>query len=309
MSTELTRRSFLRFSAGAAALVAGLRVSGSVPDSAPLSRSKIPSSGREIARVGLGTWRTFAASGDAARQARLAEVLRAYTEAGAELVDTSPMYGSAEAVLGELVAAANARPKLFLATKVWTNGSSAGREQMENSFRLLQAAQLDLIQVHNLLDWRTHLATLRDWQQAGRVRHVGVTHYTSGALDELTRVVRSEKLDFVQYALSLEEPEAAAEFLKLCADRGVAFIANRPFGEGGALSRVRGKPLPAWATEAGIRSWAQFLLRWILSHPEVTCAIPATSNPDHARDNLGAARGQMPDAKMRERMAAYWRAL
>jgi diketogulonate reductase-like aldo/keto reductase len=280
-----------------------------MPVTAPLASAKIPSSGEPIARVGLGTWRTFAASGDAARQARLAEVLRVYADAGANVIDTSPMYGSSEAVLGELLEGTRLRERFFLATKVWTNGRAAGREQMENSLRLLRAPRIELMQIHNLLDWKTHLATLREWKEEGRIRYIGITHYAAGAMDELARVLRSEKVDFVQYALSLEEPQAAGDFLHLCRDRGAAFIANRPFGEGGALARVRNKPLPPWAAEAGIGSWAQYLLKWILSHPEVTCAIPGTGNPEHARDNLEAGRGQLPDEKLRERMSRHWRSL
>jgi diketogulonate reductase-like aldo/keto reductase len=291
------------------ALGAGMKVSGSMPELAQLATGTIPSTGEKLARIGLGTWRTFAASGDAARQARLAQVLRVYADAGATMVDTSPMYGSAEAVLGELLEETGLRSKFFVATKVWTTGRDAGRQQMENSLRLLRSQKIELMQIHNLLDWKTQLQTLREWQSQGRVRHIGITHYSAGAIDDLARVIRAEKVDFVQYALSLEEPAAAGDFLKLCTDRGVAFIANRPFGEGGALSRVREKPLPAWAREAGIASWAQYLLRWILSHPEVTCAIPATSNPEHARDNLEAAKGAPLDARLRDRLANHWRSL
>lgn len=260
-------------------------------------------------RLGLGTWQAFDVGAEIGVRAQLATVLREFVAAGATLVDTSPMYGSAERVLGELMAETGLREKLFVATKVWTTGRAAGVDQMEESLRLLRTDRVELMQIHNLVDWRTHLATLREWQAAGRARLIGVTHYSTGALDDLARVVRRERLDFVQYALSLEEPEAARDFLHLCSDRGVAFIANRPFGGGGALTRARGKPLPPWAAELGIVSWAQFLLKWVLSHPEVTCAIPGTSRPQHLRDNLDAARGAPPDAATRTRMAAAWRAI
>lgn len=272
----------------------------------PLATATIPSTGERIPRLGLGTWQTFDIGDDPAARAQLAAVLREFAAAGARLVDTSPMYGRSERVLGELVTQEGLRERLFIATKVWTTGRAAGVAQMEESLRLLRTDRVELMQIHNLVDWRTHLATLREWKERGRARLIGVTHYSAGALDDLARVVQSEPLDFVQYALSLDEPEAAADFLKRCADRGVAFIANRPFG-GGALARVRGKPLPPWCAELGIGSWAQFLLRWVLSHPEVTCAIPGTSRPQHLRDNLSAARGPMPDAATRAKLAAAWR--
>lgn len=272
----------------------------------PIATATIPSTGERIPRLGLGTWQTFDIGDDPAARAQLAAVLREFAAAGARLVDTSPMYGRSERVLGELVTQEGLRERLFIATKVWTTGRAAGVAQMEESLRLLRTDRVELMQIHNLVDWRTHLATLREWKERGRARLIGVTHYSAGALDDLARVVQSEPLDFVQYALSLDEPEAAADFLKRCADRGVAFIANRPFG-GGALARVRGKPLPPWCAELGIGSWAQFLLRWVLSHPEVTCAIPGTSRPQHLRDNLSAARGPMPDAATRAKLAAAWR--
>lgn len=275
----------------------------------PLATAQIPSTGAALPRIGLGTWQTFDVGADATARVQLTEVLREFCRAGAQMIDTSPMYGSSERVLGDLLQAAGLREQVFLATKVWTTGREAGERQMENSLGLLRTDRVELMQIHNLVDWRTHLTTLRRWQEQGRTRLIGVTHYSAGALDDLARVVRSEKVDFVQYALSLEETEAAGDFLRLCADRGVAFIANRPFGGGGAFGRTRGKPLPAFAADWDIHSWAQFLLKWVLSHPEVTCAIPGTSRPQHLRDNLGAARGRMPDAATRARMSAAWRAL
>lgn len=307
MSSPLNRRDFLRLGGGAAlALACGARLDAQVA-AMPLATSAIPSTGEKIPRIGLGTWQTFDVGDDPAGRAPLAAVLREFVAAGARMVDTSPMYGRSERVLGDLVAEARIRDRLFLATKVWTTGRAAGVAQMEESLRLLRTDRVELMQIHNLVDWRTHLATLRAWKAEGRARLIGITHYSAGALDDLARVVRAEQLDFVQYALSLDEPEAAQEFLALCADRGVAFIANRPFGGGGALARVRGKPLPVWCAELGIGSWAQFLLRWVLAHPEVTCAIPGTSRPQHMRDNLDAARRPMPDAATRAKMAAAWR--
>lgn len=308
MPAPLSRREFLRLGT-AAALASACGVRSAAADApAPLATAVIPSTGQVMPRLGLGTWQTFDVGDDAARRAQQAQVLREFAAAGARLVDTSPMYGSAERVLGDLMAETGVREKLFVATKVWTTGRAAGVAQMEESLRLLRTERVELMQIHNLVDWRTHLATLRDWKTEGRTRLIGLTHYSAGALDELARVVRSERIDFVQYALSLDEPEAAGDFLRLCADRGVAFIANRPFGGGGALARVRGKALPPSLAEHGIGSWAQLLLKWVLSHPEVTCAIPGTSRPEHLRDNLAAARGPVLDARARAQLAAAWRA-
>lgn len=302
----MNRRSFLQLAGGTAALACGLRGMAANP---AVATAPIPSSGERLPRVGLGTWRTFDVGSDRARRARLADVLRALVEGGGSVVDTSPMYGSSPEVLGELIVETGLRDRLWLATKVWTSGDDRGRAQIDEQYRLLRADRLELLQVHNLSDWRTQLATLRQLRDAGRVRYVGITHYQRGAIDDMARVVRAEKLDFVQYPLSLEEPAAAGDFLSLCADRGVAFIANRPYGEGGALSRVRSKTLPPWTAELGITSWAQFLLKWILSHPEVTCTIPGTSNPAHMRENLAAASGPALDASARARLAAHWRSL
>ncbi|MEP7383919.1 MAG: aldo/keto reductase [Gemmatimonadota bacterium] len=269
----------------------------------------IPSTGERIPAVGLGTWQTFDVGSDATRRAQCAETLQAFSGGGGTVVDSSPMYGTSEAVVGDLVQAARLRDKLWLATKVWTSGEREGVRQMEASLAALRVPRVELLQVHNLLDWRTHLRTLRAWKAEGRVRYIGVTHYVASSHAEVERVLRAEPLDFVQLNLSLDEPEAAPRMLGVCAERGVAFIANRPFGGGGSFARARGKPLPAWAADYDILSWAQFMLKWILSHEDVTCAIPGTSNPVHVMDNLAAAIGHLPDARGRERMAAEWRAL
>jgi diketogulonate reductase-like aldo/keto reductase len=193
---------------------------------------------------------------------------------------------------------------LFLATKVWTSGRAAGIAQMEQSFRRLRTKRVDLMQIHNLLDWRVHLATLREWKQAGRIRYLGVTHYTASAFDELERVLRAEPLDFVQVNYSVGERDAEQRLLPLARDRGIAVLVNRPFSEGGLFARVRKQPLPAFAAEIGAESWAQLLLKWILAHPAVTCAIPATSRPEHLVDNMKAGTGALPDQAMRDRIAA-----
>jgi diketogulonate reductase-like aldo/keto reductase len=205
------------------------------------------------------------------------------------------MYGRAEAVTGELLAAAGSHGKAFLATKVWTRGRAEGIRQMEESLRRLQVERLGLMQIHNLVDWQTHLATLRDWKAAGRVRYLGVTHYTAGAYDALEAVMRAEALDFVQINYSADEREAERRILPLAAERGMAVIINRPFGGGGLLRRLRERPLPPWAAEIGATSWAQVLLKFVLSHPAVTCAIPGTSRPEHMADNALAGTGVIPE--------------
>jgi len=276
------------------------------PRDGALPRAVIPSTGRSVARIGLGTWSTFDVGQDAAGRTALSDVLRVFTAAGGDVVDTSPMYGTSEAVLGDLLRDTGLRSKVFLATKVWTEGGAPGIAQMKESLRLLRTRRVELMQIHNLVDWRTHLKELRRMKDAGTVSHIGITHYKAAAIDDLVRIVKAERLDFVQFALSLEEPEAADSLLKLCEDRGVAFLANRPFGGGRAFGQARGQSLPAWAQEHGIASWAQFLLKWVLSFPQVTCAIPATGKPEHMRDNLEAGSGPLPDAATRARMAALW---
>jgi len=275
----------------------------------PLHRATIPATGERIARVGLGTWQTFDVGADRARRARLGETLRVFEASGASVIDTSPMYGSSESVLGDLLAEVRIRDKVFLATKVWTQGEAAGVSQMTDSLRKLRVDRLDLIQIHNLVDWRTHLKTLRAWKERGTTRLVGITHYQASAASEVLAILRAEPVDVLQFNLSLDEPDAAERVLGICAERGVAFIANRPFGGGGSLVRARGRPLPGWAPEYDIHSWAQFLLKWVLAHPEVTCAIPGTGNPQHLADNLGAARGRLPDQAGRVRMQRFWRDL
>ena len=268
-----------------------------------ISRS-IPSTGETLPVIGLGTWQAFDISNSATERATRSEVLKRFVELGGTLVDSSPMYGNAESVVGELAANAGVGSKLFVATKVWTTGRAAGVQQMERSMKLLRVARLDLMQVHNLVDCQTHLATLREWKQAGRVRYIGVTHYTASGYAELERVLNAETVDFVQLNYSLEERDAERRLLPLAQERGIAVIVNRPFAAGAMLRHARGKPLPAWATEVGCSSWAALFLKWIVGHPAITCVIPATSQPDHLAQNMEAGQGPVPDAALRERIAA-----
>ena len=293
----LTRRTVLGLMAAAAAGSSPARAASSI-----LTRP-IPSSGEAIPVVGLGTWRTFDVGPAPAERAPLKTVLQRFVELGGRVIDSSPMYGTAESVAGDLAAELAVTDKLFFATKVWTSGREAGVAQIEQSFRRFRTKRLDLLQIHNLLDWKTQLRTLRDFKQTGRIRNVGVTHYTASAYDELERVLRSEPLDFLQVNYSVGEREAERRILPLAAERGIAVLVNRPFSEGSLFQRVRGKALPAWASEIGCESWAQLLLKWVLANPAATCVIPATSRPEHLVDNMKAGVGALPDDKMRTQIS------
>jgi diketogulonate reductase-like aldo/keto reductase len=274
-----------------------------------LLERRIPKTGEALPAVGLGTGQVFDVAGSARDLAQAKETLRVFVEGGGRMVDSSPMYGSSEDVTGRLAAELGARPKLFVATKVWTSGKQAGIRQMEDSLRKLRVNSLDLMQVHNLVDAQTHLATLRDWKTAGRIRYFGITHYHAGAHGDLEQLVKKGDLDFVQVNYSLAEPEADPRLLGVAADAGTAVIVNRPFAEGAMFRRVRDRALPDWAKDAGAGSWAQVFLKWILAHPAVTCVIPGTRNPRHVADNLGALSGPLPDAALRRRMAEHFKSL
>jgi len=297
-----SRRTFLRAAGGflgALLMPAGARAAGHL-------ERRIPKTGEALPAVGLGTWQVFDVAGDARELAQAKETLRVFVEGGGRVVDSSPMYGSAEQVTGQLAAELGAHVTLFVATKVWTSGKQAGIRQMEESMRRLRVARLDLMQVHNLVDVQTHLATLRDWKAAGRIRYLGVTHYHAGAHADLERLVTKGDIDFLQVNYSLAEPEAERRLLGAAAEAGTAVIVNRPFAEGAMFRRVKGLAVPDWAKEAGCASWAQLFLKWILAQPAVTCVIPGTRNPRHAADNLGAMVGPLPDAALRRRMAEHF---
>ena len=274
-----------------------------------LLERRIPKTGEAIPAVGLGTWQVFDVAGDAKELEQARETLKTFVQLGGRLLDSSPMYGSSESVTGRLAAELGLRSKLFVATKVWTSGKQAGIRQMEDSMKKLRVERLDLMQVHNLVDAPTHLATLREWKKAGRVRYIGITHYNAGAHEDLEKFIRPGDIDFVQVNYSIAEPEAGQRLLRAAADSRTAVIVNRPFAEGAMFGRVKGKPLPAWAREISVASWAQLFLKWILADPAVTCAIPGTRNPKHVADNLGAASGPLPDEAMRRMMSDYFEAL
>ena len=276
---------------------------------ASIIRRPIPRSGESLPVIGLGTWQTFDVGADPAARAPLKKVLGEFARLGGSVIDSSPMYGSSESVAGDLTAELKLRTQLFIATKVWTSGRDAGIRQMEESLRRLRAERMDLMQVHNLVDWRTHLATLRQWKEQGKVRYIGVTHYTASAYDDLARVLEKEELDFVQLNYSVAEREAERRLLPLATDRRIAVLVNRPFAGGPLFRKVRGKPLPAWAKDIGCVTWAQFFLKFVVSHPAVTCAIPATSKVAHLIDNMQGGVGIIPGNGMRERMVHYVAAL
>ncbi|NJD31071.1 MAG: aldo/keto reductase [Gammaproteobacteria bacterium] len=270
---------------------------------------RIPSSGEEVPVIGMGSSDTFDVGGSAADVDPLRDVLRALVAGGGRIIDTSPMYGRAESVLGDLIAQLELRPKPWLATKVWTRGRQAGAEQIAESMRRLRTDRLELLQIHNLLDWREHVPTLRSLQQAGKVRYSGITHYRADAHEEVERVLREERFEWLQINYSLAERGAETRLLPFCRDHGVAVMVNRPFADGGMFARVQGKALPPWAAEIGCASWGQFFLKFVVSHPAVTCTIPATAKPRHMQDNCAAGLDPMPDAAQRARMAEYWDSL
>jgi len=295
------------FVAGAALALAGC---GRAPAEAqepkmpatPLLTRPIPSTGEALPIVGLGTWQAFDIAPGGADWDQAREALAAFARGGGKVVDSSPMYGRAEAAIGALTAELKLRPSLFLASKVWTQGRAAGQAQIAASHDKLRAPVLDLMQVHNLLDLDTHLATLRAAKAAGTIRYVGITHYDESAYGALEAAMRRHALDFIQINASVAERTSEARILPLAAERGMAVLINRPFAGGDLFSRVRRLPLPPWAGEIGATSWAQVLLKYVLADPAVTCAIPGTRNPRHVLDNLGAATGPLPDAAQRRRI-------
>jgi diketogulonate reductase-like aldo/keto reductase len=288
-----------------AILAAGSAVRPSLAQGRILTKP-IPSTGEALPVIGVGTWQTFDIGSDKGARAQLLEVLRLMTRAGRGVVDSSPMYGSSESVAGDLMAAGRLHDELFVATKVWTHGRELGIQQMETSFKRLRVKRLDLMQVHNLADVATHTKTLREWKDKKRVRYIGITHYTSSAYAEVERLLKTGQYDFLQINYSLGERDSEQRLLPLAHERKIGVIANRPFAEGALFGRVKGKPLPPWAAELGIASWAQYFLKWIVSHPALTCAIPGTGNAKHMQDNLGAGSGPVPDAGMRKKMAEYF---
>ena len=267
----------------------------------------IPATGEAMPVIGCGTWKGFDVGGTAEELARLDAVLAALAASGGRMIDSSPMYGRAEAVVGRLLADPGRRGQAFLASKVWTQGRPAGIAQMRESMRRFGVEKLDLMQVHNLLDTDAHWPVLREWKAEGRVRYLGLTHYTESAYADLESAMQALRPDFVQFNYSIDARAAERRLLPLAAGLGIAVIVNMPFGGGGLLASLRGKPVPAFAADVGCTSWAQLLLKFVLGHPAVTCAIPGTSNPAHMADNANAGAGVVLDEALRERVVEAWR--
>ena len=302
----MTRREASRLivsGAGALAFSGTSRVRAADDSSAMIERA-IPATGQKLPVVGLGTWQTFDVGPSSAEREPLKRILDDFARLGGRVIDSSPMYGRSEEVIGDL--SAKFRPgSFFLATKVWTTGKEEGRQSIERSFQRLRAERVDLFQVHNLVDLPTQLSTLRELKSEDRIRYIGVTHYEAGAFAEVEQVLQREKLDFLQINYSLAEPEADQRLLPLAAEKGVAVLINRPFGGGELFRSIRSKPLPDWAAEIKCRSWAQFFLKWVVSQPSVTSAIPATNKPEHLEENMAAGVAPLPDEAMRKRMREY----
>ncbi len=266
----------------------------------------IPSTGEALPVIGIGTYKGFDVGSSSKERAAVGGVLRNLFSLGGSVLDSSPMYGRAEGVAGDLLAEQQAREKAFVATKLWTQGSAAGIDQMNRSMKLLRCERIDLMQIHNLVDWRTHLATLRAWKKEGRIRYLGITHYSSGAYGEMEKIMRAETLDFVQLNYSLEEREAERRLLPLAAERGMAVLVNLPFGQGRLFRTLRGKPVPTWMQEAACETWSQVLLKFTLAHKAVTCVIPGTGNPDHMAENCRAAEGVVMEDSLVRKLIEYW---
>lgn len=263
----------------------------------------IPGTRESLTAIGIGTWETFDVDSSHAPEIdQLREVLSIFVDKGGSVIDSSPMYGFSEKNVGTLSTEAGFNNKLFLATKVWTSGKENGIRQMKDSLAYLKRSKIDLMQIHNLVDWKTHIKTLREWKEKGMIRYIGITHYRENAYSEMESIIKSEPIDFIQVNYNLADRKSAERLLPLAADKDIGVIISQPFGYGKLFDQVKEKPLPAWAAEFECRSWAQFFLKFIISHPAVTCAIPGTGHPAHMLDNIQAAYGRLPDEATREKM-------
>lgn len=268
----------------------------------------IPSSGEALPVIGMGSWQTFDTD-NADRLQQLTDVLEVFHKSGSTLIDSSPMYGRSEQTIGELTSKLPYKNDFFYATKVWTTGAESGITQMKESFSKMKRKVIDLMQVHNLTDWKVHLPVLQEWKAAGKIRYIGVTHYTSSSHEVLESIMRKGVVDFIQFNYSLQEPDAEKRLLDAAAFAGVATLINRPFGGGSLIKKLKDRPLPEWATAAGIHNWGAFLLKYIIARPEVTCVIPASGDPLHITANFEACVGALPDEKFRAKMLQYIQSL
>jgi aryl-alcohol dehydrogenase-like predicted oxidoreductase len=300
---QLSRRQVLKAGIGVGASL--FLPSTGFAQAGPLIQKKIPSTGETLPVIGLGTARRYEDITSEAERAPLRETFREFKALGAKVIDTAPTYGAAETVVGDLVSELKIRDSLFIATKVSTRGRESGLAQLDQSFKRLRIPKIDLIAVHNLRDTQTHLRTLREWKQAGRIRYVGITTSSDNQYPEFEKTMKAEALDFIQVDYALDNRDAGERILPLAADRGMAVMVNLPFGRGRLFNAVQGKKLPPWASEFDCATWAQFFLKYIVSHPAVTCAVPGMAKAEYVRDNLAAAQGRLPDAAMRRRMEQF----
>lgn len=305
---QLLRRDLLR-TCGLSAVACAVAPNRLFATSQGMQTRTVPKSGEKIALIGMGTWRTFDVRASRENVEQLTQVLQIFFQNGGQLIDSSPMYGRAESMLGKTLPGVENSKRLFTATKVWTDGEQAGIEQMKQSAKRMGVETIDLMQIHNLRDWKTHLRTLRKAKEEGRIRYIGVTTSHGRFHGALTSLLKAEPFDFVQFSYNIVNRDAERVLLPLAQEKGIATLINRPFRRGELFRVVKGKPLPAWATEIDCDTWAQVFLKFASGHPAVTCLIPATSKPKHMADNVRAGYGRMPDQRMRERMAAHVQSL
>ena len=304
----IARRTFIKGLCGVAAALA-CRPDWLQAKPAAAIKKAIPATGEKLPVIGMGTSRTFDVGDDEQARSALAEVLQTFFDQGGAVIDSSPMYGSAEQVTGDLLQRIGNKQSLFAATKVWTWGKQQGIEQMQRSMQRMRVKQFDLLQIHNLRDWQVHLKTLRDWKATGKIRYIGITTSHGRYHDELETILRNEPFDFVQLSYNIEDRSVEQRLLPLAAERGIAVLVNRPFQRGALFGKVKGQTLPDWAAEIDCNSWGQLFLKFAVSHPAVTCAIPATTKLHHMQDNMAAGFGQLPDATLRKRMVDFYAAL
>lgn len=309
-TNKLSRREWMQLSValGAGAILPNALSANPMNEPSDILRRAIPGTKELLPIIGMGTWQTFDIGEGKEDRNKMKSILSAFYNRGGRVLDSSPMYGRSEDVLGDLTADLKLLGKFFMATKVWTSGASQGIQQMNSSMSKMRTQPMDLMQVHNLVDVKTHLRTLQEWKAKGKIRYIGLTHYVVSAHDDLERLIRSEEIDFIQVNFSIQTRNAEKSLLPLAQEHGVGVLINRPYEGGSLFRRVKGKELPAWAKEWDIASWGQFFLKYIVSNPAVTCAIPATSKLHHLEDNMGAAFGRLPDEKTRKKMVAYFEA-
>ncbi len=298
----MLRREYLQKSATLLSLSPFLSTSLFANDSEKMITRPIPSSNEKLPIVGLGTWQTFDVGKSESERTPLEKVLNILLEKGGKLIDSSPMYGKSESVVGDLATELKITQKLFMATKVWTTGKQAGIDQMNQSIDRMNKQPMDLMQIHNLLDWKTHLSTIRDWKEKEKIRYLGITHYTDSAYDQMIKIIQSEKIDFIQIDYSIDNTNANNKLLPLAQDKGIAVLINRPYNGGSLFRKIKGKKLPPWAKELNINSWGQYFLKYILGNEAVTCVIPGTAKPEHILDNLGAGFGRLPSSSEQKNM-------